>query len=445
MSRAESTSAAETGQPQGTGARPGYAWYAVSLLLCANILNFVDRKLPFILIESIKRDLSMTDTQVGLVGGVLFMATYSIAGLVLARLADRYSRKVVLVSSIIGWSMFTAAGGLARNFGHFALARMGVAVAESGAAPAAQSMISDLFPAHRRALPMAVFAAGSSIGFMGGLMIGGVINDVASWRHALIVVLVPGLIVALLIAFTVREPKPGASEVHQVSAAPAPKLRQAFAEFARKPALAYVLAGATFLTIAANGVTAFTAAFFIRSHDLSTSQTGLMLGLALGIGGGFGSLLGGYLSDRTGRTNPRMRLWAPGAMTLLFPPLLTAALLLPSANAAIVVMTFSFVCSACFVAPVMAVVHSLVQPRMRSTASAITFLFTQGIGASVGPVAVGMISDGLAPTTGEDSLRFALICVGWTALIGSIFYFIAGAALRKDLARTEAEAAAQAG
>jgi predicted MFS family arabinose efflux permease len=424
-------SAAATGEPISNR----YAWFVVIALMLAHVLNYVDRQLPIILIESIKHDLQLTDTQIGLLAGLAFTLAYSIGGVILAFVSDRYSRKWVIVGSLAAWSIFTAVGGLAHNFLHFALARLGVALGESGGVPPAHAMIVEHFPAHRRALPLAVYSAGASIGFMAGLMLGGFINDYANWRVALFMAMPPGLLLALVIAFAVRERPISATVAAAPTEAdePAPGFGDVLRHFARTRSLIVLVCGGGCYSFALGGVTTFLAAFFIRSHGLSTSMVGLLMGLGLGIGAGLGTVLGGYMSDRAGRNDVRLRLWTPAAISSISVPLVVSALLVASPYVAMLLLAFGWVASSSYLAPLTSSVQSLVPSRMRATASAVSLIFTQGIGYSCGALSIGALSDHLLPVAGADSLRYALIagiCVLW---LGAALLFVAGRSLPKDL------------
>jgi len=411
-----------------------YAWFVVIVLMLAHILNYVDRQLPIILIESIKKDLQLTDTQIGLLAGLAFTLAYSIAGVVLAFASDRYSRKWVIVGSLTAWSIFTALGGLAQNFVQFALARLGVAIGESGGTPPAHAIIVDHFPPHRRALPLAVFSAGASIGFMAGLMLGGFINDYANWRTALFVAMPPGLLLALVIAVAVRE-RP-VRKMSSGSGAPptSPSFGTVVRHVLHTRALRILVLGGGCYSFALGGVTTFLAAFFIRSHGLSTSMTGLMMGLGLGVGAGLGTVLGGYVSDRAGRSDVRLRLWMPAAISSACVPLVISALLVESPMTAMLMLAMGWVASSFYLAPFTSGVQSLVPSTMRATASAVSLIVTQGIGVSSGALIIGALSDQLQPVAGADSLRYALICGICVLWVGAALFFFAGRRLPEDLA-----------
>jgi predicted MFS family arabinose efflux permease len=434
-------SATAPGKPDSTA----YAWFVVVALMLGHILNFVDRQLPIILIESIKRDLQLTDTQIGLLAGLAFTLAYSIAGVVLAFASDRYSRKWVIVGSLTAWSIFTAVGGLAQNFVQFALARLGVAIGESGGTPPAHAMIVDYFPPQSRALPLAVFSAGASIGFMAGLMLGGFINDYANWRVALFLAMPPGILLAIVIAVAVRERPAHARPVHRHVAEKSPSFLDVLRHFLRTRSLIVLVCGGACYSFALGGVTTFLAAFFIRSHGLSTSMVGLMMGLGLGVGAGIGTVIGGYAADRAGRRDVRLRLWTPAVISSATVPLVVSALLVSSPMLAMVLLAFGWVASSSFLAPFASSVQSLVPSNMRATASAVSLIFTQGIGYSSGALLIGAVSDLLAPVAGVNSLRYALICGICVLWVGVLLYFIAGRLLPRDLGEHAGRSADQYG
>lgn len=183
-----------------------YSWYVASVLMVVYVLSFIDRKLPFILVESIKRDLDLSDTQVGLLTGLVFSLIYATASLPLARVADRSSRPRLIAIVVAVWSLMTAVGGFATSFAQLAVARAGVAIGEAGCTPASHSLLADYFPESRRGLAISIFMMGAPIGILVGLSLGGLINDLADWRVAMWMVGAPGLLIAVLVFCTVREP-----------------------------------------------------------------------------------------------------------------------------------------------------------------------------------------------------------------------------------------------
>src|SRR5215475_3819007 len=195
-----------------------YAYYVLGVLVVVYIFNFIDRQILAILLQPIKEDLKISDTALGFLTGFAFALFYTIAGLPLARIADRWVRRSLIALSLATWSIMTAASGLARGFTDLALARIGVGIGEAGATPPAHSLLSDYFPPEKRATVLALYASGIYVGVGLGFWLGGWINDAYGWRAAFFVVGLPGVAMALLVRLTVREPVRGMSEPQPVSA-----------------------------------------------------------------------------------------------------------------------------------------------------------------------------------------------------------------------------------
>src|SRR5216684_8826976 len=201
-----------------TSVDSAYAYYVLAVLFVVYIFNFIDRQILAILLQPIKEDLKISDTALGFLTGFAFAVFYTFAGLPLARLADRWVRRSLIAISIAIWSVMTATSGLARGFTDLALARIGVGIGEAGATPPAHALLSDYFPPEKRATALALYASGIYVGVGLGFWLGGWINDAYGWRMAFFVVGLPGIAMALLVRFTVREPVRGMSEHQPVSA-----------------------------------------------------------------------------------------------------------------------------------------------------------------------------------------------------------------------------------
>ena len=255
--------------PQGRGVPVAYV---LGLLFLINVLNFLDRQLPSILAQSIKADLNLSDTQLGLLGGVAFAVFYATLALPLARLSDRWSAKWVLTGSLMVWSLLTAAGGFAQTFAQLAASRVGVASGEAGSTPAAHALISTLISPQRRGLAMGAFSLGVPIGVMSGLVLGGWLNDLHSWRFAMIAMGVPGLVVALLFAFTVPDRRPTGP------VAGAATFLQTAGALLRLRSYRHLFIGVTIFGIGVYASFHFTPAFLIRTYGIATvSYTHLTL------------------------------------------------------------------------------------------------------------------------------------------------------------------------
>ena len=186
--------------------------YALAILVMVYTFSFIDRQILSILIEPIKNDLGLSDTQMGLLTGFAFAAFYATLGIPIARFADSSNRRNLIVASLGVWSLFTALSGLALNFWHLLLARIGVGIGEAGCSPSAHSMIADYYPAEQRATALGIYSLGIPLGIMFGLFVGGAMEEAFGWRSALFVVGVPGILLALIVRFTLHEPARGFAE-----------------------------------------------------------------------------------------------------------------------------------------------------------------------------------------------------------------------------------------
>jgi MFS transporter, Spinster family, sphingosine-1-phosphate transporter len=401
----------------------------LGLLLFVNILNFVDRLLPSILVEAIKRDLRLTDTQIGLMGGVAFALVYSFGSIWLARVADRHSPRTVMSISLAFWSIATAFSGLARTFVHLLLARSSVAAGEAGSTPAGHSLIARIFPESSRSLAMAIFSLGVPIGATLGLSLGGWINDALNWRAAFFVAGVPGLIVAALIRFVIPDP-PHSSHGE-------PKVGGFFATlrllFAMRSFRHMAIASSLF-AVGSYAMNVFAAAFLIRIHHVTSRQAGLLFGLAFGLGGLVGTFSGGALGDWLGVRDPRWRQAVPAIGLALSAPTALVAFLAPNLAVSVACLTGVYLFGLMYLAPTFAAAQSLVPDEIRATVSGVLLFCLTLLGATVGPLLVGFLSDVLAPRYGASSLRYALSLMPVTMIWSALHFALAARALPADLA-----------
>jgi len=411
----------------------GYARYALGLLVLLYVINYVDRQVLAVLLEPIKQDLGVSDTAMGLLTGLAFAFFYTVAGVPIARLADRGTRRNVIVWGVVLWSAMTACCGLARNFVHLAAARVGVGIGEAALNPASHSLISDYFPAERRATALAIFNIGGNVGVMLGFIAGGWIGETLGWRMAFMVVGLPGLAAAALTRFTLREPPRGLSD-GMVDDPETPSLREVVSfMFSRKTFLHLSLACA-FYAFAAYGFTIWGATFLIRVHGMSLAETGLWMGLIQGIGGGLGTYLGGHLGDRFGRHDARILVWIPALGGFLALPLLAVFLFAPSQVGALAGYAPAMVFSLFFVGPSYAVTQGLARLRMRAQAAALLMLTMNLIGLGIAPLVVGVLNDALNTRFGDEAVRYSLLVTGATSLWAVTHSLLAARTIREDLA-----------
>lgn len=418
---------------QGDSAVPRRSWYLLGVLTMSYVMALVDRKLPFILVEPIKHDLGLSDTQIGLLTGAMFTVVYTTCSIPVAKLADRYSRKWVMVASLTVWSALTSAGGLATNVWQLGIARAGVALGESGSMPASHSMISASFPESRRALAAGIFSAGAPIGMLLGLAGGGILVDLWDWRTAMIVVGAPGLVIALLMAFTVREPIRPAVSVTEPKIGVWPAVKTLLA----RPSFRHLALAGMVSSCAGAASQTFGPAFIMRTHGLSAGETGVSYGLLVGVGGLVGALLGGYVSDRTRSRDERIGLWFVAAVIALGGVLQIAAWAAPNYGLFLLFMALPQLALMVNVGTVYPAVQALAGVRMRAMSIAIYLFLVVGFGHALGPVLAGLLSDMLAPTYGVRSLEIGLIILSALKLWAAAHYFIAAFKLPGDLVLTK--------
>lgn len=402
-----------------------YRNYVLGILTLTYAFNFVDRQLISILQESIKLDLGLSDTQLGLLTGFGFAVFYVTAGLPIARWSDRSNRRNIITLAIGIWSAMTALSGLCMNFWQLLLARIGVGVGEAGGSPPAHSMISDIFPSEQRGTAMSIYSLGINFGIMFGFFLGGILNESLGWRWAFVVVGLPGVLLALWVRTTIAEPIRGWSDTGEHVSQTVP-FKQVLSKLLGSKVLFHLFMGSGLYALAGYGAANWIAPFFIRTHGLGTGELGLWLSVAIGIGGGVGTFLSGYIADRLGKRDRRWYMWIPGISALVVVPLLLLVLTAADAQTALYLNLLPNLLMVAYIGPTLAILHSSIDANMRATASAIFYLVMNVIGLGIGPTLIGATSDVLATTQGSESLRWALIAIIPTALLwASAHFFVA--------------------
>ncbi|WP_337185984.1 MFS transporter [Phenylobacterium sp.] len=414
----------------GGGVSRGYARYALGLLLLVYVINYVDRQVLSILVEPIRTELGLTDTQIGLLSGLGFALFYAAAGLPIARLADRTSRKGIIAGCLALWSGATALCGLAMNFPQLLVARALVAVGEAGAGPAGHSMLADIFPHGKRATALAVFSCGVPIGILVGLLAGGWLAQTFDWRTAFIVVGLPGVLVAIVVALTLKEPPRGG----EASAEPPLSTREALRTLMRIPAFNFLVLGSALHAFTSYGALQWNPAFMIRFHGLSTAEAGLALGLISGVTGVVGTLAGGWFADLLGRRDNRWYAWLPALMIAVRAPLFISAYLAPTPALAIALLILPGFLGNSFTGPVFGTIQTLAPAQTRAFASAWTLFIIALVGFGLGPLVIGVTSDALAPAFGNRSLGYAIALAAIGEVVSVIFFLMAARRLPRNSA-----------
>jgi predicted MFS family arabinose efflux permease len=413
-----------------------YARYVLGVLFAVSVVNFVDRQILSILLEPIKAELHASDTAMGFLTGIAFALFYTVAGIPIARIADRGSRRTVIAVGLTAWSAMTAASGLARSYGQLALARVGVGVGEAASGPAAHSLLADYFPPARRATALAVYAMGIHVGILIGFVVGGWVSQLWGWRAAFFVVGAPGLVLAVVVQATVREPP------RHVAHGPGVSNADAIRAFWRMRSLRHMALGAALHSFAAYGIAAWAPAFLGRVHHMQPGAIGTWLGLLTGVGGICGALLGGTIADRMGARDARWYLWAPALASVAEVPFWFAFLLWDKPVPAMLMGFPGIVGGAMWLGPVFATTQTLVRPEMRALASALLLFVINLIGLGLGPQAVGVLNDVLSGRFGTDAIRYSLLVVGVMNVWAAAHFVLAARTVRADLATPGRSAAA---
>ena len=409
-----------------------YRNYVLGLMTLVYAVNFIDRQLLAILQDSIKADLGFSDTQLGLLTGFAFALFYVLAGVPIARWADRSNRRNIISLSIGVWSFMTAISGLAANYFHLLLARIGVGVGEAGCSPPAHSMISDIFPAEQRATAMSTYSVGINIGIMLGFLLGGFLNEYYSWRVAFLVVGLPGILIALIFKFTVAEPIRGWSEKRTVDDIAIPFAEVLKVIFTQR-ALVHLSLGAALSAFAGYSLTNWSASLCIRSFNVPTGELGIWLAGGVGLLGSIGTFGFGYLCDRFGRNDKRFYFWLPALAMLMAIPFIVLCFSSTNAQTALILSLFPPLFTTGYLGAALAVFHGSVEPRMRATASAVFFLILNVIGLGLGPTVVGAVSDFINPTYGNESIRYAMLTIVPIACTwAAVHFYLASRAWKKE-------------
>ena len=414
-------------------ASPSARKYALVVLTLVYTFNFIDRQLLSILQESIKVDLSLSDSQLGLLTGFAFAMFYVTAGIPIARFADRSNRRNIVAVSVGLWSAMTAVSGLVQNYGQLLAARIGVGVGEAGGSPPSHSIVSDIFPPERRASALAFYSTGVNLGILFGFLFGGWLNEFFGWRVAFMVVGIPGVLLAILVRTTVREPIRGLMENRTASEVQVP-FREVIALLWKRKTFRHMAFASGLNAFAGYGTVNWIASFFIRSHEMSTGELGTWLALSTGLFGAIGVFLGGMLGDKLGKEDKRWYQWVPGLATILCVPAMLVALLTDNQYVALMFIFIPGTLQNVYLGNSIATTHALVGLRWRSTSSAILLLIINIVGLGLGPFGVGYLSDMLTPSLGVESLRYAMVILLPTVNVWSaIHFYLASRTLRKEL------------
>ena len=426
MPEVDSEHPARDGQAAGP-----YAWYVLALLSLTYVLNFIDRQILAMLIEPIKAEFGVSDTAMGFLSGFAFVFFYTIAGIPIARWADRGSRKVIITSALVIWSAMTAACGLARSFTQLAIARVLVGIGEAGGSPPAHSLIADYFPPRQRATALAIYAWGVYIGAALAFLAGGYLIQRYDWRTAFVIVGLPGVALALLFGLTVREPPRGWSEGRQ--AAPMPPLGETLRHLLALRSFVLIVLGSSVQSLSGYGVLTWGPTFLARVHGMPWGDIGLALGCIIGVAGCLGTFIGGRLADRLGSGDVRWYMRLPAIQSLLCVPFVAGFVLLPTPEASLLSFIPFYALGAMYLGPMFAVIQGLAPLRMRTLASAMLLFVVNMVGLGLGPLAIGLLNDHVFFAHGAEAIRYSMLVMGVAGGGASLLFWLSSRTLATEL------------
>ncbi|MDX1555931.1 MAG: MFS transporter [Xanthomonadales bacterium] len=424
-----------TRPPQADTSRPQNRAWVLSILVVVYTFNFIDRQITGILAVPIKADLGLSDTQLGLMGGLAFALFYTGLGIPVAMLADRFSRTWIMTIALTVWSGMTAVCGLANNFWQLFLARLGVGIGEAGGVAPAYSLISDFFPPHQRARALSIYSFGIPIGSALGIVLGGYIASMISWRWAFFVVGIAGVLLAPIFRLTVREPQRGVFDPeNQKQAAPA-SLRDVLRALSRKPSFWLLTLGAACSSMIGYGWFFWLPSYLVRSFGMTLLDASLFFGAILLVAGIAGIWAGGWLGDRLGEKRRAWYALVPGYAAFGTVPLFALALLSPTLAVVFFALLIPVGLGLTWLGPVISAFQHLVRPNMRATASAIFLFINNLIGIGLGTWVIGAMSDALQARFGDDSLRYSILAGSGLYLASAAFFLMAAKKLDTDWER----------
>jgi len=440
--------------------------YGLWLLLLIYTLNFIDRQIVAVLGEDIKRDLGLTDTQLGLLGGLAFALFYTFLGIPIARIAERGNRVGIISAALVVWSGFTALCGTATSFWQILLYRFGVGVGEAGCTPPAHSLISDYVKPEKRASALALYSMGVPIGTFGGFAIGAIIAANYGWRAAFFMVGLPGVLLGILAFFTLKEPR-------KLGLSMPPTVKTHFGEALKElraiPSYWYAVFGATIVSFLGYGHAYFLQAFLARVHGMELQERGVAFAFMVLIAGVLGTWAGGKIADSYAKRDARAYVILPAIAFALGTPFFLAAMFWPVApGSGYIVLLWLAIPTAMnsvWYGPVYASIQGLVKPHTRATAVAVMFFILNLIALGLGPTTIGFFSDlfaaqhfgaasasafeALCPPGGTEpaclaaqaeGIRLSLLVTAGVVVIGLFCFWMSSRTIRADLARAQAAA-----
>lgn len=397
-----------------------YKYYALALLTVMSIFNIADRLIMSILLEDIKSEFLMTDTQLGLLAGLAFALFYALMGLPIARLADVANRKNILAAAIVIWSGMTALCGAATGFVSLFLARLGVGIGEAGCSPPTYSIIADYFPPNELGRAMGVYVTGAVLGTGGGLIVGGLLGELFGWRLTFLVLGLPGILLGILVYFTLKEPPRGRYDTKEEASKTAIDLKRTLRSLALNKVYVRVSISFAMLTMIGYAMAIWLAPIMLRNFDISLGNVGLYLGITYILGGVPGPIIGGYLTDALTKRDERWRAWIPAILIVASVVSLWFCVTSETLREFLGFFALTYFIFMMPQGASMSLLQSSLVGGQRALGVSLALLINSLLGLALGPLLIGMLSDALVPTYGSMSLNYALLILCIVAAIATV-------------------------
>lgn len=408
-------------------------YYILFMLSLVCALAYMDRFVLSVLVEPIKLDLGLSDTQVGLLTGLAFALFYALFGIPFARLADKHNRSKLIAASVTLWSVMTAASGYATNFIQLLLARMGVGVGEAGCFPASHAFLADLFPGKQKAFAIGIFQAGGTIGILAGLILGGILSSKYGWQMTFIIIGLPGVLVGLIVWLTIDDKfrsKPALSTLTEDNKADS--VFTSIKTLLTQNSYRNIMIGLALGAFGNYGIVQWLPSFLIRSHNVSLDDIGVMYGTVVGLGTLLGTLAGALFAPKLIARDQKWEvLWAAYCFLIVI-PLFVSCFLVDDINLSFLFLFLGLFVMTSGTGPSFAAIQTTAGPKMKATAVALTMLAMAILGQGFGPLVVGMLSDMLAGIYGTQSLRYALSISMLIMIWGFIHLFKASKTISQE-------------
>ncbi|OYY90082.1 MAG: MFS transporter [Sphingomonas sp. 28-66-16] len=408
--------------------------WTLALLTLVYFFSFMDRYILSILLEQIKADLGLNDTQLGLLSGFAFAMFYATLGIPVAWLADRKSRRDIIAIALTLWSVMTALCGTAQNFVQLLIFRIGVGVGEAGSSPPSHSIIADLYPPGQRAGAMGIYSTGVVLGGGFGAIIGGLIAASYGWRWAMAAVGIPGVLLALSVRLWMVEPRRGLSDPAPTSDDPRtmPSLADGFRSLAACAPAVHLILAVTITSLVGYATANFGPSYLQRSFGMTLTQVSLIYAPAVALTGAFGGIVGGKIADALGRRHGlHVQAWFVAVLKLAALPFTVAFYLTYDLSVGLGAVLLSYLLASSYLGPSFALIQGLAPTRMRAVWAAITLLVINLVGLGLGPTITGLLSDLYRPYFGVESLRYALLSASLLTPWAVFHYWRAGVMLQR--------------